>query len=229
MAGSVARPVVAVDVVVLGVWAGMVSVLLAPRAEEPFRGVPALPGVAVGGDELLLEAARRALVTKAGLTTAAVKGLHLEQLATFDGLYRDPRGRTISVAHLGLCRQPTATVGEPPAHWLALDAAVAGRLPFDHATIVGTALARLRGKLRYTNIASCLVEPEFRMDVLQGVYEAVLGHPLNRANFRTKLLRLGLIEDTGKVAEALGGGSGRPAHLYRFAREAVAAVDRDFL
>ncbi len=221
----------AVDVVVLGVWSGTVSVLLTARAEAPFQGASALPGVAVRHDELLVEAARRALADKVGLSSAAVDELHLEQLATFDGLYRDPRGRTVSVAYLGLCRQPPATAagGEGTARWLGLDAAVGGRLPFDHAAIVAAAVERLRGKLRYTNIASCLVEPEFRMDDLHGVYEAVLGGQLNRANFRTRLLRLRLIEDTGRVAEPVGGGSGRPAHLYRFCQAPVTASGRDFL
>ena len=61
------------------------------------------------------------------------------------------------------------------------------------------------------------------------VYEAILGRPINRSNFRTRLLRLGLIEQTGAMPGSLGSQGGRPPHLFRFTRQEVAAEDREFV
>lgn len=225
------RSVLAVDVVVfrLDPDAGELAVLLHRRRTAPFARAWALPGVAVSVDETLLAAAKRALREKGGLDQPTVQELHLEQLATFDALYRDPRGRTISVAHIGLV--PEGTSGGPTAgaRWRPLSTVERGSLPFDHGEILATAVTRLRGKLRYTNIAARLLPETFRIDELQRVYEAVLGRKLNRANFRNKLLRIGLIERVGVLADAVGRQGGRPPHLYRFTAEEVEAQDRDFV
>ncbi|HOX42864.1 MAG TPA: NUDIX hydrolase [Myxococcota bacterium] len=222
------RPVLAVDVALFGLGAEGLMVLLHPRREAPFRGARALPGVALQADESLLDGARRALASKAGLPAAAGAGVHLEQLATFDGLYRDPRGRTVSVVYLGLCRAPLPTPARGAA-FTALREVTPGGLPFDHAQVLEAALVRLRGKLRYTNLAAFLLPEAFRLEELQRVYEAILGRRLNRANFRTKLLRIGLLERCGVVRDAPGEQGGRPPHLYRFTRGDLEAEDRDFL
>ena len=223
---ALARPVLAVDVVLFRLQGAELAVLLYRREAEPFSGAWALPGVALRADETLLAAARRALEEKGGLVPATVESLHLEQLATFDAVFRDPRGRTVSVAHVGL--MPPGAQGGASV-WRPVSRVDAGSLPFDHATVLDVALTRLRGKLRYTNIAARLLPEAFRIDELQMVYEAVLGRRLNRANFRTKLLRIGLIERAGVLADAVGAKGGRPPHLYRFAAEQVEAKDRDFL
>jgi 8-oxo-dGTP diphosphatase len=222
------RPVLAVDVTLLRIERDELTVLLQRRAKDPFAGVMALPGVAVRSDETLLAAALRALGAKSGLSPGEIEDLHLEQLATFDALYRDPRGRTVSVAYLGLARQPGARL-QQGCRWIRLSRLDQGRLPFDHAQILQTAVERLRGKLRYTNIAARLLPETFRIEELQAVYEALLGRNLNRANFRNKLLKIELIEQTGILPEAIGRQGGRPPYLYRFVQPHLEALDRDFL
>ncbi len=220
------RPVLAVDVVLLRVREDQLEALLQHRRQGPHRGQLALPGVAVRLDETLEAAARRALVEKAGLPAEAQAALHLEQLAAFDGLYRDPRGRTVSVAYLGLA---PADGPQPSRGSWHRTRELRGSLPFDHDQIIAAAAARLAGKLRYTNIAACLLPPTFRIEELEAVYTAILGRRLNRANFRSKLLKIGLIERAGVLEEAVGRQGGRPPHLYRFRREEPEAVERDFL
>jgi len=222
------RPVLAVDVVLLQAAEGTLEVLLQRRVEQPFRGQLALPGVAVRVDETLETAARRALLERGHLAPGALTQVHLEQLATFDALFRDPRGRTVSVAYLGLGRAPLPP-RRPSAEWRRLPALARGSLPFDHDQIVEAAVERLRGKLRYTNIAARLLPPSFRIEELEAIYSAILGRPINRANFRTKLLKLGLIERAGILGEAVGPRGGRPPHLYRFAADRPEAAERDFL
>lgn len=223
------QPVVAVDVVLLCLRGGHLAVLLQTRAEPPFQHALALPGVALHHDESLLDAARRALALKTGLPHAFAAQVHMEQLATFDALHRDPRGRTLSVAHVGLAAEAPDLGESLRSLWKPVAALAKGTLPFDHDDIVRAALDRLRGKLRYTNIAARLLPEVFRLDDLQGVYEAIVGRRFNRANFRTKLLRIGLIEQAGVVVHAPGAKGGRPPHLYRFKTLDVASEARDFL
>jgi 8-oxo-dGTP diphosphatase len=225
---AIEQPVVAVDVVVFTVVSSGLAVLLHRRPAAPFQGAPALPGVAVRVDETLLDAARRALRTKTGCPASAANLSHLEQLATFDALYRDVRGRTISVAHLGIARAPGWTPSAA-AMWRPATPLAGDHLPFDHGQIIAAAVTRLQGKLRYTNIAGRFLDRTFRIEALQEVYEAVLQRPLNRTNFRSKLLKIGLIERVKVLAEAVGKKGGRPPHLYRFCRDDLEITERDFL
>jgi 8-oxo-dGTP diphosphatase len=134
----------------------------------------------------------------------------------------------VSVVHLGLCREPLPAA-RGGAAWREGRALPPGGLPFDHDQVLAAALARLRGKLRYTNLAAFLLPETFRMEELQRAYEAILDRQPNRANFRTKLLRIGLLERVGVAAGPAREQGGRPPHLYRFTHGDLEAEDRDFL
>lgn len=90
---------VTVDLVVLTVRDGVLSALVIRRGEDPFAGHPALPGGFVRPDESLDQAAARELAEETGLADLPV---HLEQLATYGDVGRDPRMRVVSVAYLAL-------------------------------------------------------------------------------------------------------------------------------
>lgn len=221
------RPVLSVDVILFAIQRGQLHVLLARRTDAPFQGAPALPGVAARVDETLEEAAKRALRQKSGWPDSVDALTHLEQLATFDGLYRDPRGRTVSVGYLGIVRNLPETA--PDIIWKSVNEIAPNSLPFDHCHIIETAVSRLQGKLRYTNVAKSFLPETFRIDELQTVYEAILARPLNRTNFRVKLLKIKLIEQVGIHPDAVSKQGGRPPHLYRFPQTALEVVDREFL
>ncbi len=222
------RPILSVDVVLLAAVRSEVTVLLHRRAEPPFAGEVSLPGVAVAAQETLADAAHRALVTKAGFDAGISPRMHLEQLATFDSLFRDPRGRTVGVAYLGLTPPQTseATSNAPDAHWRPVAKLGPGSLPFDHDEILAAAMERLRGKLRYSDIARHLMPPAFKVDQLRALYESILGRRLNRSNFRSKLLKIGVLDQAGEAASGRRGG--RPAHLYQFVHHLPTDL-RDFL
>ena len=90
---------VTVDLVVLTVRDGALCALLIQRGEEPHLGRSALPGGFVQIEEDLDLAARRELSEETGLARLPV---HLEQLATYGAVGRDPRMRVVSVAYLAL-------------------------------------------------------------------------------------------------------------------------------
>jgi hypothetical protein len=90
----------------------------------------------------------------------------------------------------------------------------------DHRRILATGLERLRGKLKYRPIAFELTPPEFTLSTLQRTVEAIVGAPLHKQNFRRALAGANLVEGLGRMEASTGG---RPAELYRFRRELLAA------
>jgi hypothetical protein len=86
----------------------------------------------------------------------------------------------------------------------------------DHRRILATAMARLRGKLKYRPVIFELMPPEFTLTALQTTVEAISGRHLHKQNFRRLVEGAELVEITGATSAATGG---RPAALYRFRRK----------
>jgi len=206
-----ARPALTVDCVVFGFGGGGLQILLIQRGVAPFMGSWALPGGFVLMDEDLDAAARRELKEETGL-----EGVFLEQLATFGAPARDPRGRVVSVAYYALVRPDLHPAkGDTDASDAAwFDADELPPLAFDHAAILGAALERLRGKIRYEPVGFELLPAHFTLAQLQALYEAILGRPLDKRNFRKRLLAFDFLIPLDEYA----GGAHRPARLHRFDR-----------
>src|SRR3954452_18142351 len=143
------RAALTVDCVFFGFYEGELRVLLIQRALEPFKGKWALPGGFVRLDETLEDAARRELAEEAGLND-----VFLEQLYTFGTVDRDPRERVVSVAYYALVKLAAhatkAATDAADAQWFPISKVP--KLAFDHAEILATAFARLKGKVRYEPI-----------------------------------------------------------------------------
>lgn len=217
-AGGGERPIATVDIVVFTLVDDELRVALYERPNEPFAGLAGLPGgyVRIGEDADLDAAARRVLRDKADL-----RGAHLEQLATFSGADRDPRGWSLSAAYLAVV--PVDQVRGGPGLRLVSPSSRRG-LPFDHGRIVAAALERVRSKSVYSTLPAFLLPPEFTVAELRDVYQLVLGvDRLDLAGFRKKILDLGVIEP---VEGARRTGAHRPAQLYRRAVGDVALFDR---
>ncbi len=82
--------------------------------------------------------------------------------------------------------------------------------------ILERAIARLRAKIRYEPIGFELLPKAFTLSQLQKLYEQILERPLDKRNFRKKLLKMNLLIDTGKKEEDV---AHRAAHLYQFDME----------
>jgi 8-oxo-dGTP diphosphatase len=202
-------PRITVDVVIFTIREGRLSVLLVRRGVPPFKGAWAIPGGFVLPDEPLDVAARRELEEETG-----IRKVYLEQLYTFGDPGRDPRGRVVTVAYFALVaaeQTPQAGSDAAEAAWWPMDA-----LPtpaFDHGTILSYALERLRNKLEYTTVGFQLLPDRFTFGELQAVYEAILGRPLDKRNFRRKIELLRILRP---LKEQKRTGRSRPAQLYEF-------------
>ncbi len=198
------------------------QVLLIKRRRDPFKGQWAIPGgfvkVSDKGEqgEDLEVAAKRELLEEAGVEVD-----YQEQLATFGKPKRDPRGRVVSVVYYALVRSKRhkAKAGSDASNaaWWAIDDAqkkLRELRSFDHHEILTVALKRLRAKVRYEPIAFDLVPHEFTLSELQAVYEAVLDRPLDKRNFRKRVLAMDVLSPEGQRETG-----GRMASTYRFDRK----------
>lgn len=205
-------PSLTVDCVVFGFDDGDLEVLLIQRGNAPFRGRWALPGGFAGPGETLEAAARRELEEETGLHS-----LFLEQLFTFGDPKRDPRGWIVTVAYYALVKRADHRLqgGDDAAKAAWFPVRKLPPLAFDHARILAAALVRLQGKVRYQPIGFELLPPRFTLSQLQRLYEAILDRPLDKRNFRKKILGMALLVDLDEVEKGV---AHRAARLYRFDR-----------
>jgi 8-oxo-dGTP diphosphatase len=212
-------PIATVDVALFTLRAGILRLLLVKRDQAPYAETYALPGGFIHVDEDVdaAAAARRVLAGKAALS----KGYFLEQLYTFTGVTRDPRGWSVSIAYYAVV--PDAAL---PEHgpWTLVDVDAVPRLPFDHDSICRAALDRLRGKAAYSSLPAFLLPQTFTLGDLQSVYERVIGERLDKKSFRRKIDDLGVVEPVlGKLRR---GAANRPAQLYRLSARTLSEFKR---
>ena len=212
-----------VDVVLLTLQQGRLRVALLRRDHDPFKGVLALPGgyVQAENDADAHHAALRMLRDK-----TAIAAPYLEQLATFSGRGRDPRGWSVSIAHYALVPLEVIQAANHPQVALTLCDRLPS-LPFDHAHIIECAVARVRNKSSYSSLPVYLCGEPLTLPRLQSVYEAVTGEPINKVSFRRKMEELDMLEPVEGEYET--GKANRPAQRYRLKarfRERLALSDR---
>ena len=213
---SFALPLASVDVVALSVFEQALQVLLVRRPNargEPFPGRQALPGgfIDVAVDVDLVSCARRKLHDK-----TARGSLYLEQLGSWGGAARDPRGWSATHAYLALLPKDDALPGNggvgAEAEWRRVDEVLRkGGLAFDHLDILTAGVERLRSKAEYTSLPAYLLAEPFTLPQLQRTYEVVLGRPVDKSGFRTRMLSAQFLVEAGHVE----GDSNRPPMGYR--------------
>jgi 8-oxo-dGTP diphosphatase len=214
--------VLAVDVVLFTIKDGQLLVRLAPVHRIPhYPDSKAMPGGLIHPDETARMAALRILTQKGHIDA---KTPHIEQLYTFSDIDRDPRGRVVSVAYLGLASWDTLSTEEKAdtesAWWAPL--AAAKKLAYDHDEILKLAVERLQSRVTYTTLLSKFMPKEFTLTELEQSFESIIKTDLDKRNFRKKILKLGILTDLGKKRT---GGRSRPAALYKFKSSTVVPIE----
>jgi 8-oxo-dGTP diphosphatase len=212
-------PIATVDVALFTIGPGDgLKVLVITRERDPYGGARALPGgyVRIDEDENTDDTAKRILADKARLR----HGCYMEQLYTFSGRVRDPRGWSLSVAYYAVAAADSVEP-ESGAAWVEVDALP--ELPFDHARIVTKAVERLRNKSAYSTLPAYLLPEAFTLEELRLMYESVLRTDLERMSFRKKMEDQDIVEP---VEGKRRGNANRPAQLYRLRHRTLREFDR---
>jgi 8-oxo-dGTP diphosphatase len=173
------------------------------RANTPF-GTTLITGHP-GASESLDESTRRIVSQWVGSEPQ-----YIEQLYTLSS--ERSSGREVAVSYVALFRDGRAArSGDQRMHW---SRAAEIQINDDvHRMVFDYALVRLKAKLGYTNIAFHLLPPTFTLSELQQTYEHVLGHQVDKRNFRRRMTAAGTLVKTNRMRRD---GSHRPAALYQF-------------
>lgn len=211
----------AVDAIVFGYDQGELYCVLIKQKFGAYKNMWSIPGGFVLDNESLSEAVKRELKEETSLEVD-----YLEQLYTFgDDVKRDSRFRVVSVAYFSLVNSESlkvvADTDAEEAKWFKVKDLP--ELAFDHAKIINVAFARLKEKIQYQPIGFNLLKKEFPFSDLENVYKAIVGHDIDRRNFRKKILSFGILDETDKFSDKKGG---RPAKLFKFNAKKYKALEK---
>ena len=215
----IVSPTLATDVVVFNIRKWKLKVLLIKMNKKPFVWLWAVPGWLIQKDELCAEEASRIL-----FEATNVSDLYLEQLKVFDDLKRDPKERVISIAHMAIIKKDDLNIKTDDRYsdidWF--DVLDLPTLAYDHSEIIKYAYGRLKWKVTYSTIILSLMPDSFTLSELQNVFEIVLDKQLDKRNFRKKILKIWVIEETWEKRTIW---TPRPASLYKFMKNDLEFVE----
>ena len=201
------HPAVTSDAVIFGFDGSDLNILLIQRKNEPFKNCWAIPGGFLEqSDDNSEECAKRELKEE-----TSADCLTLYEVGAFTDKNRDPRERVISIAYYALVNKMEYNVQAADdankAEWIKVSDLEQIELAFDHEKIIEAALEKLRNRVLSEPLCFSLLDKEFSLSQLHGIYQAILDP--NRQNdqlsdienFKTKMLGLknGTIENTGSA------------------------------
>ena len=198
---------VSVDCVIFGYNEKSLKVLLIKSDLEEFHGMWSLLGDLVKPGEDLEAAPYRVLQERTGL-----KDVYLEQVHTFGRVDRHPSGRVITAAYYALIdiNHSKLQLSDNELHWHDINDLEA--LAFDHKLILNTCLNRLREQVMEHPVVFNLLPEKFSLRELQDLYEAILGMPLDRRNFRKRIMLKNWLVDLDEMEMDV---PHRPGKLYK--------------
>ena len=133
---------VTVDAVVFAFFDKKPKLLLVNRGREPFRSKWALPGGFINLDEQLEDAVARELAEETGLVDVPLK-----QLYTFGKCGRDPRGRQITIAYMGIATKGLDSIkagdDAEKVQWFDIEN-IPTDMAFDHNEVAELAIKNLK-------------------------------------------------------------------------------------
>lgn len=224
------NPNVSVDCVIFGFDLEQLTVLLIDRGEisSGFGPRLALPGNLIYDNENLDMAANRVLDELTGL-----KSIYLEQVGAFGDPERihkqsdqawlksiraEPEARVITVAYYSLVPmskyKPQASSFAKNAYWVPVSQIK--ELAFDHYEILQAAKGKLKQKIKIQPIGFNLLPTKFTLSQLHRLYESILEKPLDKRNFRRKILKINILSS---LREKQRGVPHKPSLLYEFNEE----------
>lgn len=234
-----ARPSVTVDdVVITFAPNNRLAILLAKRAQYPYKNYWALPGgfLRTGSTIEDRESSDEAVIREvAEETSLDTTNLYKEQLYTYTSPNRDPRGHVITIAYLmAIPTKLRPTMHEQggddvkEAKWFTFinsntlkandkETIKLDNLAFDHADIIRYAIKRIADKIMWTDIATYFVGDgnTFTIPQLRTFCETILSlndstsHKLDPGNFHRDYRRFVERDPNGQYKGP------RKASLYR--------------
>ena len=188
---------------------GEIKVLLFKKQDEPFKGYWMLPSNLMLNKETLEECADTTIKEKIGLTE-----VYKETCDVFSNIDRIPDTRIVGISVLGI--MPPVKVNtelniEDEYEWFNINSIP--KTIYDNGIIIEKTVEKLKKELLNTKLLRVFFPGDFTLPELQKLFEQILNKKMDRRNFRKKILKLDIIEDTNEKNISM---TGRPAKLYKF-------------
>lgn len=199
--------IVATDVVLMRMKNGTVEYATQLVNRPPyFINIPGLLGGVLHPKEIALEAVKRIAKEKSSIDVIP----HVFSLGFYDAVERDPRGRVVSLAHIGIIENSDNDYG---LQWYPL--AKKTKLAYDHDHIIADAITFLREHAYISSIMLNFMKDEFVISELKNAFDSVLGKEVDKRNFYKFIEELP-IKQTTKERKLQ---KGRPAKVFKKAKK----------
>ncbi|MCT4623897.1 MAG: NUDIX domain-containing protein [Schleiferiaceae bacterium] len=225
MSAAQINPNVSVDCVVFGFDNEKLNVLLIEQKDlgQTTKQL-ALPGDLVLQEESLDEAASRVLSELThleGITLQQFQAFgdpnrvkNVKDIAWLQSYRENPQARVITVGYFALVRmdefKPEASSFAERVFWCEMHEVP--ELAFDHNSIVTQGLERLRESFTNKQTGFELLPEKFTLNQLQLLHEIILDKPLDKRNFRKKVMKEKLVVG---LDEKQKGVLHKPAQLFK--------------
>jgi ADP-ribose pyrophosphatase YjhB (NUDIX family) len=221
------RPLYSTDIILFSMIKGDLKVLLIKRAKGERESEKwALPGGIVDytKKETSLIKAMKLLENRLGVKD----NVYLERCDIYDDINRDPDKYSISVSYLALIDEVSTkiVIGEGVSDFKWVNVEELPTLAFDHAKMVKDASNKLRSNLRRSNLGFKFLPKEFTIPQVRKIYEDILGITINASNFRTKLLKMNVLNSCNKKSRIVDNKpvQGQPPKLYVLKEDALKRI-----
>ncbi len=196
--------VVATDVVLMRMKNGTIEYATLPVDRPPyFSDIPGLLGGILHTKESAIEAVQRIVREKSAMRDVFPE---VYRMGFYDAVDRDPRGRVVSLAHIGIIADAETDHG---LMWRPLNEKV--KLAYDHNAILADAIKFLREHAFISSVMLSFVKNEFVISELKSAFDAVLGKEVDKRNFYKFLEELP-IKATKRERKFQ---KGRPAKVFK--------------
>ena len=188
---------------------GEIKILLFKKHDEPYKGYWMLPSNLMLNKETLWECADATLKEKVGVTD-----IYKETCEVFSDIDRIPDTRIVGISILGIIDTVKVNMSfdiKEESEWFNINDIP--KTIYDNGEIIKNALEKLKKELLNTKLLKIFFPSDFTLPELQKLFEQILNKKLDRRNFRKKILKLDIIEDTMEKNISM---TGRPAKLYKF-------------
>ncbi len=184
---------------------GKLKIFLKHKQNDPYRGYWFLPGNILPKDQTLEESAKNTAITSINFPK-----LFLIEGKNFSNLDRDPLERIIACTFTALTVK--SLVHNPEMEWFDVDELP--KMAYDHEIIIKENIKELKTQIinNKNHILLKLFPNDFTLSELQHFFEDILNRPLDRRNFRKKLITSKIVLETGQKINT----GGRPSKLYMF-------------
>lgn len=210
-----------VSAVIFGFHDKKIKVLCVKRIQEPHRGQWSLPAEMVYPNDDIEKAVQDLVFEHTN-----IPHFYKKQIRAFADITRHPLGRVISIGYYCFVnyleyQNNTGKNQDETAQWF--DLKNLPKLAFDHAEIVAAANRRLLAKMSTQLTGFELLPEKFTLSDLQNLYETVLGHDLDKRNFRRKVMSCGVIDELNEPLNPYDG-SGKAPMLHKLNKEKFQAI-----